>query len=91
MGLEKLATKHLGAFAGSGGGGTLPTNVPTLTWYTGVRGYTVTIANTSSAQLVKVYKNGVLLQPTEDYTISGTTLTLVNEIYEDDKITTEVF
>lgn len=64
---------------------------PTLTWYTGNRGTTVTIPSTASANLVKVYKNGVLLQPTEDYSISGTTLTLVNDIYETDKICLEVF
>lgn len=69
----------------SGGG------APTLTWYTGNSGTTVTIADTSDAQLVKVYRNGVLLQPTEDYTINGTTLTLVTALIETDKITTEVF
>lgn len=74
--------------------GKVPTSqipAPTLTWYTGNRGSTVTIPSTASANLVKVYKNGVLLQPTEDYSISGTTLTLVTEIYETDKICLEVF
>ena len=71
----------------SSGGG-----VPTLTWYTiSTAGNTLTIADTSSAQLVKVYKNGLLLQPTEDYTISGTTLTTVSAMVVGDKITTEVF
>ena len=69
----------------------LPSMAPTLTWYTGNTGTTVTIANTSSAALVKVYKNGMLLQPTEDYSISGTTLTLVTALVSTDKITTEVF
>lgn len=73
--------------AGGSGGG-----VPTLTWYTiSTAGTTLTIADTSSAQLVKVYKNGLLLQPTEDYTISGTTLTTVSAMVVGDKITTEVF
>lgn len=73
--------------APSGGG-----SVPTLTWYTvSTAGTTLTIADTSSAQLVKVYKNGLLLQPTEDYTISGTTLTTVSAMVVGDKITTEVF
>ena len=72
----------------SGGG----SGVPTLTWYTvSTAGTTLTIADTSSAQLVKVYKNGLLLQPTEDYTISGTTLTTVGTLVVGDKITTEVF
>ena len=66
--------------------------VPTLTWYTiSTAGNTLTIADTSSAQLVKIYKNGLLLQPTEDYTISGTTLTTVSAMVVGDKITTEVF
>ena len=71
-----------------GGGG----SVPTLTWYTvSTAGNTLTIADTSSAQLVKIYKNGLLLQPTEDYTISGTTLTTVGALVVGDKITTELF
>lgn len=66
-------------------------SAPTLTWYTGNTGTTVTISDTSSANLVKIYKNGLLLQPTEDYTISGTTLTLVTALVSTDKITVEVF
>lgn len=66
-------------------------DAPTLTWYTGNTGTTVTISDTSSADLVKIYKNGLLLQPTEDYTISGTTLTLVTALVSTDKITVEVF
>lgn len=69
----------------SGGG------APTLTWYTNVTGTTVTIPDTSSATLVKIYKNGILLEPTADYSISGTTLTLVTALVSTDKITTEVF
>jgi len=70
----------------SGGGG-----APTLTWYTGNTGATVTISDTSAATLVKIYKNGLLLQPTEDYTVSGTTLTLVTALVATDKITTEIY
>ena len=67
-------------------------SVPTLTWYSvSTAGNTLTIADTSSAHLVKIYKNGLLLQPTEDYTISGTTLTTVGALVVGDKITTEVF
>lgn len=67
-------------------------SVPTLTWYTvSVAGNTLTIADTSSAQLVKVYKNGLLLEPTADYSISGTTLTMVTALVVGDKVTTEVF
>lgn len=67
-------------------------SAPTLTWYTvSTAGNTLTIADTSSAQLVKIYKNGLLLQPTEDYSISGTTLTTVTAMVVGDKITMEVF
>lgn len=73
--------------SGSGGG-----SAPTLTWYNvSTAGTTLTIADTSSARLVKIYKNGLLLQPTDDYTISGTTLTTVTALVVGDKITTEVF
>ena len=72
----------------AGGGGV---SAPTLTWYKNNTGSSITIADTSSANLVKVYKNGILLEPTEDYSISGTTLTLTTALVATDKITTEVF
>ena len=64
---------------------------PTLTWYTGNTGTSVTIVDTTDASLVKIYKNGLLLQPTQDYTISGTTITLTTDLVSADKITVEVF
>lgn len=66
-------------------------SAPTLTWYKYNTGTTITIADTSSANLVKVYKNGILLEPSEDYSISGTTLTLATALVDTDKITVEVF
>lgn len=75
--------------SGSSGGGT--TTVPTLTWYTGNTGTQVTVNTTASAQLVKVYMNGLLLQPTEDYTLNDTVLTLTTELVAADKITLEVY
>lgn len=87
--MGKLAIPSIVANGGSGGGG--GGSIPTLTTYTGNTGTTITIANTSSSPLVKVYKNGVLLEPTEDYSISGTTLTLTVALEAADKITTEVF
>jgi hypothetical protein len=63
---------------------------PSLTWYSGTRGNTLTIADTSAAKLVKIYKNGILLQPSADYTISGTTLTMDVSLVETDKIALEV-
>lgn len=76
---------------------TLPAAVPTLTWYTSadwtlsVDGLTLTIADTSSATLVKVYRNGVLMQPTADYTISGTSLVVQTALTSSEKITLEVY
>ena len=72
------------AWAEVQGGGTIPT--PTLTWYTGNTGTTLTIVDTTDADLVEVFKNGMLLQETEDYTISGTTLTLATALEATDKI-----
>jgi len=71
----------------SGGSG----GAPTLTWHTNNTGSSITISDTSSATLVKVYKNGLLLEPTADYSVSGTTLTLTTALIATDKITTEVF
>lgn len=83
--LQKTASGVEWAEVQSGGG------APTLTWYTGNTGTSVTIADTSNVTLVKVYKNGILLEPTADYSISGTTLTLVSALVSTDKITTEIF
>ena len=63
---------------------------PTQNWYTGNTGTTITILDTSSANLVDVYKNGVLLQNLEDYNISGTTLTLTTALEATDKICVKV-
>jgi hypothetical protein len=48
-------------------------------------------ADTSSARLVKVYRNGVLLQSTADYTISGTSLVVRTPLTATEKITLEVY
>ena len=83
-----------GTWAEVQGGGV---SVPTLTWYTAddwtlsQDGLTLTIADTSSANLVKVYRNGVLMQPTADYTISGTSLVVQTALTASEKITLEVF
>ena len=71
-----------------GGGGAA---APTLKWYKNNTGSSITIDDTSSSSRVKVYKNGVLLEPEEDYSISGTTLVLITNLTINDKITTEVF
>ena len=75
------------ASSASGGG------APTLTWYDSfTEGQTnITISSTSGASLVKVYRNGLLLQPAADYSISGTTLTMLIGLGINDKVTLEVF
>ena len=89
--MEKTkTTKFLGSFSlsknGGGGGGL----TPSITWYTGNIGTTVTILDTSSYNYVEVYKNGVLLQETADYSISETTLTLQTALDSADKIAIKV-
>lgn len=63
----------------------------TRTWYKNNTGNTIQIVNTSSALSVAIYRNGALLEPTDDYTISGTTLTLVDALTASEKITVEVY
>ena len=66
---------------------TISVNItPSITWYTGNTGTTITIAGVSNTDFVEVYKNGLLLQLAEDYTISGTTLTLTVALESTDKI-----
>jgi hypothetical protein len=76
--------------AGGGGYKINCTLAPSLTWYSGTRGNSLTIADTSAANLVKIYKNGILMQESADYTISGTTLTMDVSLVETDKIALEV-
>lgn len=80
----------VGLLYSTGGGGS-GGSIPTLIWYTGNTGTSITIVDTSGTNLIKIYKNGILLEPTEDYSISGTTLTLVTALVSADKITMEVF
>ena len=76
--------------AGSKNGGGAGGLTPSITWYTGNTGTTVTILDTSSYNYVEVYKNGVLLQETADYSISETTLTLQTALDSADKIAIKV-
>lgn len=72
---------------GGGGGG----EPPVLTWYKEQEGATITAVGLEDAELVKVYKNGLLLEPEADYTISGEEITFVTALELSDKITTEVY
>lgn len=73
----------ISAISGSG--------APTLLWYTNKTGTKVTITEINPGTEVSVYKNGILLQPTEDYTISGTKLTLTTALIAADKIALAVY
>lgn len=64
----------------SGGGAT-----GTINYFEDVTGTTLDTQLTLG-NAVMVFKNGVLLQPTEDYTISGSTITFVTALANTDKI-----
>ena len=87
--MGKLVIPSIVANGGSGGGGG-SSLVPSITWYTGNTGTTITVLDTTSYNYVEVYKNGVLLEDTEDYTINGTTLTLETALVAEDKIAIKI-
>lgn len=57
----------------------------TITYFTGTTGITLDTGLTLG-NAIMVFKNGVLLQPTEDYTISGSTITFTTALVSTDKI-----
>lgn len=66
---------------GSGGGG----SQATINFFEGTTGATLD-TELSLGNSVFVFKNGVLLQPTEDYTISSSVITFVTALVSTDKI-----
>lgn len=68
---------------GSGSGGGSAT--ATINFFEGTTGTTLDTQLTLG-NAVMVFKNGVLLQPTEDYTISSSTITFVTALVSTDKI-----
>lgn len=68
---------------GSGGGG--GSSTATINFFDGTTGTTLDTQLTLG-NAVMVFKNGVLLQPTEDYTISGSVITFVTALEATDKI-----
>lgn len=83
MGLKKEDGLNFGASGGNGGGGGSAT--ATINFFEGTTGTTLDTQLTLG-NAVMVFKNGVLLQPTEDYTISSSTITFVTALEETDKI-----
>ena len=71
-----------GTGGGNGGGGS---STATINYFEGTTGTTLDTQLTLG-NAVMVFKNGVLLQPTEDYTISSSTITFVTALEETDKI-----
>lgn len=67
---------------GSGGGGG---SQATINYFEGTTG-TDLDTQLTLGNSVLVFKNGVLLQPTEDYTISGSVITFVTALEATDKI-----
>ncbi len=62
----------------------------TLKYYTNNTGTQLTVDDTSKASILKVYKNGMLLAPTGDFTASGTTITFVDALEATDTIAVEI-
>ncbi|MBO4556016.1 MAG: hypothetical protein J5706_04585 [Elusimicrobiales bacterium] len=72
-------------------GGILSVKPPTLTWHTADGGSTVSAPETSNAALTKVYINGLLAQPGEDYSITSEVITLSGAVSSGGKVVTEVY
>lgn len=80
------AAPGVGASGGSGG------TIPTLEWYPGVDGDTLSFnKDLSEAKLLKVYKDGVLLQEGVDYTVSSNELTFTTPLTTSNKVTLEIY
>ena len=69
-------------------GPTIPT--PATYWYTGNTGTTITIVDTTDANCVEVFRNGILQRQGVAYTVSGTTLTLTDAVDATDEIAVKV-
>ena len=67
---------------GSGGGGSASA---TINYFDGITGTTLDTQLTLG-NAVMVFKNGVLLEPTNDYSISGSVITFVTALENTDKI-----
>lgn len=76
-----ILNDSIGNTGGSGGGG----SQATINYFEGTTGATLDTQLTLG-NAVMVFKNGVLLQPTEDYTISSSTITFVTALVSTDKI-----
>lgn len=72
--------ENTGGSGGGGGGSTA-----TINFFEGTTGATLDTQLTLGNS-VMVFKNGVLLQPTEDYTISSSVITFVTALVSTDKI-----
>lgn len=78
-------TINKGTIVKSGGSGSGGGSTATINYFEGTTG-TDLDTELSLGNSVLVFKNGVLLQPTEDYTISGSTITFVTALEATDKI-----
>ena len=78
-------------FVQAGGILVAPGTVPTMTWHVVDGGSTVSAPETSSAALTKVYINGMLVQPDEDYSLESGVITLSAPVSSGGKVVTEVY
>lgn len=82
------AAPGIGASGGDGGGGT----IPTLEWYPGVDGSTLSFnKDLSGAKLLKVYKDGVLLQKGIDYSVFNNEITFTTALTSSNRIALEIY
>lgn len=65
--------------------------VPVIHWYTGKTGESFEAAFIANAQLVKVYRDGKLLEPEIDYIINDTTIVFTTPLISDDTVAVEAF
>lgn len=78
-------------FVQEGGILVAPGTIPAMTWHVADGGSTVSAPETSNAALTKVYINGMLVQPDEDYSLESGVITLSAPVSSGGKVVTEVY
>lgn len=86
-------TVYLGKAApGIGASGSSGGTIPSVDWYPGVDGDTLAFHNNiSEAKLLKVYKDGVLLQEGIDYSVFDNEITFTTALTSSNRIALEIY
>ena len=67
-------------------------SVPSIEWYSNNEGTTLDVGkNLETAKLVEIYKNGLLLENSVDYTISGSEITFTESLTTSTKIAVKIY